>query len=57
MFEKETEIIVRFFKSGIYASEVILDDFKNRLKILDAKGYFDYASEIISLENEFYVNE
>lgn len=53
MYERETQIIIRFFKSGISASEEILNEFKKRLKRLDAMGYFDYTSNMESLEFEF----
>lgn len=53
MYEKETQIIVMFLKSGIHASGEILDDFKKRLKRLDSMGYFDYKSDMENLEYEF----
>ena len=56
MFEKETQIIVKFFKSGISASKDIQDEFKKRLMKLDKMGYFDYKSNIKCLEYEFLQN-
>ena len=53
MYEEEIQIIVKFFKSGISASKDILNEFKKRLKRLDNMGYFDYKSNMESLEYEF----
>lgn len=54
MFEEETKIIIRFFKSGVYAEENILDIFSLKLKNLGNMGYFDYETSMMALENEFY---
>ncbi|MBQ7929172.1 MAG: ATP-dependent DNA helicase [Methanobrevibacter sp.] len=57
MYEAETQIIIRFFTSGIHVSTNILDDFKKRLKRLDSMGYFDWKSSIENLEYEYLQNE
>ena len=53
MFEEETETIVKFLKSGIYATKNTSNDFKRRLRQLDRMGYFDYDSNMDVLEREF----
>lgn len=53
MFDKETETIVKFLKSGIYATKNTSNEYKRRLKQLDRMGYFDYDSNMDSLEREF----
>lgn len=56
MFEQETETIVKFLKSGIYATKNTLNDYKRRLKLLDNMGYFDYDEDMMELEREFLQN-
>ena len=53
--EKQVDIIVKFFKSGIYCNKKKLGWFKGRLRQLSNKGLFD-PSKIDELENEFYDN-
>ncbi|WP_407377248.1 helicase C-terminal domain-containing protein [Methanobrevibacter sp.] len=53
MYEEETKTIIEFFKSGIYATENVIDNFKKRLKLLDGRGYFDCESQMSNLESEF----
>ena len=53
MYDEETRIIIRFLKSGIYASDDTVNAFKKRLKRLDGMGYFDYESDMEELEYEF----
>lgn len=56
MFEEETETIVKFLKSGLYATKNTSNECKRRLKQLDMMGYFDYDSNMMALENEFLKN-
>lgn len=56
MFEEETETIVRFLKSGIYATKNTSNECGRRLKKLDRMGYFDYDSNWATLEREFLRN-
>lgn len=53
MFEEETETIVNFLKSGIYATKNTSNEYKKRLNQLGRMGYFDYDSEMPTLEQEF----
>lgn len=53
MFEEETETIVKFLKSGIYATKNTSNEYKRRLKQLSRMGYFDYDSDMLDLEDEF----
>ena len=55
LYEKEADIIVQFFKSGRYCNANRLKWFKDRLKDLSDKGYFN-KSEIPNLEREFEKN-
>ena len=55
LYEEEISIIVEFFRSGIYCSKLELELFKDRLKILDEMGYFDYSANIDGLEKEFFI--
>ena len=55
LYEEEISIIVEFFRSGIYCSKLELELFKDRLKILDEMGYFDYNANIDGLEKEFFI--
>ena len=43
LYEMEAEIIIRFFKSGIYCRNSKLDWFKERLADLSKRGYFDLS--------------
>lgn len=54
-FENEVEILVKFFKSGIYCDDKQLNWFKKRLKQLSKYDNFDYST-IGELEDEFYMN-
>lgn len=54
-YEKEVEILVKFFKSGIYCDDKQLNWFKKRLKQLSKYDNFDYST-IGELEDEFYRN-
>ena len=54
-YEKEVEILVKFYKSGIYCSEKQLSWFRKQLKQLSKYGNFDF-SRIGELESEFYKN-
>ena len=44
LYEMEVEIIVRFFRSGIYCSKAKLNWFVERLRELSKMGYFDEAN-------------
>lgn len=57
MYEKETQIIIKFLKSEIPASNNIMDEFRKRLMRLDNMGYFDWKSNMENLEYEFMQNE
>ena len=54
-YKKEMEIIVKFYKSGIYCSEKQLSWFKKRLKQLSKYDNFDFST-IGELEDEFNHN-
>ena len=54
-YDKEVELIEKFFKSGIYCSKSKINKFKKILEILDKLGYYDY-SKIYQLELEFEKN-
>lgn len=54
-YSDEADIIIRFFKSGIYCDERQFRWFKRRLKQLSKKNYFDF-SQMPSLEEEFNHN-
>ena len=56
LFEEETQTIVKFLKSGIYATKNTSNECKRRLKQLDRMGYFDYDRNMMGLENEFLRN-
>ena len=56
LYEEETEIIIRFFKSGTDCGDAQLHDFRQKLKKLDKLGYFDYNSNMEQLEKEFFKN-
>lgn len=51
-YDDEREIIIKFFKSGIYCRPATLRWFKKRLKKLAELGYFD-ISQLDDLEIEF----
>lgn len=53
MFEEETKTIVKFLKSGIYATKNTSNDYRKRLRQLDGMGYFDFDTQWRALENEF----
>ena len=55
LYEEEIRVIVEFFRSGVYCSKIELELFKDRLKILDEMGYFDYNVHIDGLEREFFI--
>lgn len=54
LHEAEVEILVDFFKSGIYCNDSELQIFRDRLKELDDLGYFDYESNMEILEKEYF---
>ncbi|WP_295113502.1 helicase C-terminal domain-containing protein [uncultured Methanobrevibacter sp.] len=54
LFEAEIKVISDFFKSGIYCTSKELQHFRDRLMKLDRQGYFDYDSNIETLEKEFF---
>ena len=54
-YDEEVDVIIRFFKSGIYCSPKQFDWFKKRLKQTSRYGSFDY-SLISNLENKFRNN-
>lgn len=49
---EEVDLLINFFKSGIYCDKKQLRKFKRRLKQLNKYGFYDYA-EIEELEYEF----
>ena len=54
-YDKEVEIITKFFKSGIYCDENQISWFKQRLRRLTRYGYYDF-SKFSSLQYEYDVN-
>ena len=54
LYEEEVKILTEFFKSGTFCDTQELELFKDKLKQLCEMGYFDYNSNIETLEKEFF---
>ena len=54
LYEEEVKILTGFFKSGTFCDTQELELFKDKLKQLCEMGYFDYNSNIETLEKEFF---
>ena len=54
LYEEEAKILTDFFKSGTFCDTQELELFKDKLKQLCEMGYFDYNSNIETLEKEFF---
>jgi len=54
LYEDEVKILTDFFKSGTFCDTRELELFKDKLKQLCEMGYFDYNSNIETLEKEFF---
>uniref|UniRef100_UPI003869DCC2 hypothetical protein n=1 Tax=Methanobrevibacter sp. TaxID=66852 RepID=UPI003869DCC2 len=54
LYEEEVKILTDFFKSGTFCDTRELELFKDKLKQLCEMGYFDYNSNIETLEKEFF---